>query len=67
MIRNTFFAASLAAAAIASAIASLAHAADFPTKPIRIVVPYVPGGANDLIARLIAPKMQERLGQPVVV
>ena len=67
MIRNAFFAASLAAAAIASAIASLAHAADFPTKPIRIVVPYVPGGANDLIARLIAPKMQERLGQPVVV
>ena len=67
MNRKAFFATSLAAAALAACIASAAQAADFPTRPVRIVVPYFPGGANDLIARLIAPKMQERLGQPVVV
>jgi tripartite-type tricarboxylate transporter receptor subunit TctC len=39
----------------------------FPTKPIRIIVTYPPGGGADLMARLVAPKMSEHLGQPVVV
>ncbi|MBN9088111.1 MAG: tripartite tricarboxylate transporter substrate binding protein [Reyranella sp.] len=39
----------------------------FPTKPIRLVVGYSAGGGNDLIARIVAAKLQDKLGQPVVV
>jgi len=39
----------------------------WPDRPIRIVVPYPPGGSNDTIARLMQPKLQEILGKPVVI
>ena len=57
----------LAALAAAAAFVAGAPAQDFPTKPIRIVVGYTTGGGNDLIARLLAPKMSEGLGQPVII
>jgi tripartite-type tricarboxylate transporter receptor subunit TctC len=41
--------------------------ADFPNRPIRFIVPYPPGGASDVLARLLAPAMTEILGQPLVV
>jgi tripartite-type tricarboxylate transporter receptor subunit TctC len=44
-----------------------AMAQAFPTKPIRIIVPFAPGGTSDVLARLISPKLQESLGQPVIV
>ena len=45
----------------------LAHAQDYPNKPIRIIVPLPPGGSNDVLARLLGSKMSEAFGQPVIV
>ena len=47
--------------------AALAGAQDYPAKPIRFVVPYAPGGASDVTARLIGQKMTEAWGQTVAV
>ena len=44
-----------------------ALAQPYPSKSIRFIVPYPPGGNTDIVARLYAQKMSERLGQPVVI
>ncbi|MBR0668110.1 tripartite tricarboxylate transporter substrate binding protein [Roseomonas hellenica] len=62
--RRTLFA--LAGLTPALATPALAQA-DWPTRPIRMVIPYPPGGASDIIARLLAPHMTELLGQVWVV
>ena len=56
----------LATFCVGGLLVAAVHAA-FPEKPIRIIVPFATGGGNDLIARTIAPKLGELLGQPVLV
>src|SRR5216110_2446460 len=55
------------AAICASLISTLAHAQSYPAKPIHVLVAFPPGGPVDIIARLIAPKMGELLGQQMIV
>ena len=50
-----------------SAWAVIAAASDFPVKPVKIVVPYAPGGTTDVLARFIGQRLSENLGQPVLV
>src|SRR5689334_1774587 len=52
---------------ILAVIAVSAGAADFPSRPIRIVVPFTAGSASDLLARMIGPKLAETWGQQVVI
>jgi tripartite-type tricarboxylate transporter receptor subunit TctC len=44
-----------------------AAAQDYPSKPVRMIVPYAPGGATDIIARILSPKLTESLGQSFIV
>jgi tripartite-type tricarboxylate transporter receptor subunit TctC len=55
------------AACLASGAALAQGAANFPNRPLKIVVPFTPGGGNDVFARAVGVKMSERMGQPVIV
>jgi tripartite-type tricarboxylate transporter receptor subunit TctC len=57
----------LLVAAVLFAFAAAAHAQAYPTKPIRLIVPYAAGGTSDILARQIGPKLTEAWGQPVIV
>ena len=52
---------------IVAALAATAHAQDYPNKPIRLILPVPPGGVADIIARPLAQKLTQSLGQPVVL
>ena len=64
MIRNIL---ALCVATLIGGISTQALAQAYPNKPIKIIVPAGPGDSCDILTRLIAPKLTERLGQPIVV
>ena len=48
-------------------LAPIVAFAQYPTKPIHMIIPFAPGGASDFVGRIMQPKMSELLGQPIVV
>jgi tripartite-type tricarboxylate transporter receptor subunit TctC len=69
MHKRTFFARILAAVggSVIAVTASTASAQEWPTKPIRIIVSFAPGGLTDTIARALQARLQEGFGQPIVI
>jgi tripartite-type tricarboxylate transporter receptor subunit TctC len=57
----------LTAAGLLVALTAAVAAQDYPTKPVRLIIPFPPGGSNDVVGRLIATRLSERLGKQVVV
>src|SRR5215467_2315112 len=66
LARRGFLHLALGAAAL-PAVPRLARAQAYPTKPVRIIVTFPPGSVSDLLARPLAQRLQERLGQPFVI
>src|SRR5660397_126407 len=54
-------------AAVLIACCSAVQAQEYPAKPVRIIVGFAPGGSNDVVVRLIAPKLSELLGKQVII
>src|SRR4051794_3486280 len=58
---------SVLVAILCAGVLASAYAADYPTRPIRMIVPFSPGGTSDTMARILGQKMTEAWGQQVVV
>jgi tripartite-type tricarboxylate transporter receptor subunit TctC len=64
---SKFHALLLKSAGILLALTTVAAAQEYPTKPVRIIVPFPPGGFNDIVARIMATQLSDRLGKQFVV
>ena len=64
---NRTFALRAVACVCGALIGAVAYAQSYPAKPVRFIVGFPPGGTNDIVARLLAPKLGENLGQQVIV
>jgi tripartite-type tricarboxylate transporter receptor subunit TctC len=64
---RSVFGIALGVAVAATLVAAAAAETDYPSRPIRLIVPYPAGGGNDVIARLISNGMSVKLGQPIVI
>ncbi|RSZ29161.1 tripartite tricarboxylate transporter substrate binding protein [Variovorax beijingensis] len=67
MQRTHFLRAALAALALAAASSGFAQTQPWPTRPVRVVIPFPPGGTLDTVGRLLAQKLGDQLGQPFIV
>jgi tripartite-type tricarboxylate transporter receptor subunit TctC len=56
-----------AGAAALPVLPRIARAQGYPSRPVRMIVPIAPGGAQDIVARLMGQRLSERLGQPFVI
>src|SRR4051812_50024795 len=56
-----------AVAACLLAVMPAIRAADYPTRPLTLVVAFTPGGASDVLSRILARKLEQNLGQPIVI
>jgi tripartite-type tricarboxylate transporter receptor subunit TctC len=57
----------LKTAALLLALVTTAAAQDYPSKPVRLIIPFPPGGSNDVVGRMIATQLSEKLGKQVIV
>src|SRR6478672_8600138 len=64
--RRRFLHLAVGAAAL-PAVSRIARAQAYPTRPVRVIVPFAPGGAFDIVARLMGPWLSERMGEPIIV
>ncbi len=67
MIRKTLTVTATAAVTAIALIASTAFAQTYPNKPIRLIVPFAPAGATDIVARIVADQLGRELGQPIII
>ena len=64
---NKLFPAVAALALLAAGLCSPASAQNYPTQPIKLIVAFGPGGGTDIVSRIVGQRLQEKLGQPVVI
>lgn len=67
IIRKNFAVLTMAAGIATALGATAAQAADYPSQPIRVIVPFAPGGSTDIVARIVTQRMAQELGQTMVV